>query len=74
MMTELENKTMENRMHATYDLHWIMRLAESEMYRVQNIPLLDDEEHADWVQGFTDRIHEIRFDMENLAKFGHRKE
>lgn len=74
MMTELEHKTLENRYNAINDLNMIIQLAESEMVRARNIPILDNEEHADWVQGYADRIHEILLDMADLATFGRGKE
>lgn len=74
MMTEFENKTMENRAQAIYELGRIIHVIESEIFRAQGIPILDNEEHADWVQGYADRIHEIRLEAEELAGFGHRKE
>jgi len=66
-----EQKTMENRFNAIMELEKIINIAEAQTRRAREIPLLDDDEHADWVQGFADRIHEIRLDMEDLAGFGH---
>lgn len=74
MMTEIENKTMENRAQAIYELGRIIHVAESEIYRAQGIPILDDEDHADKVQGYADRVHEILLDMADLASFGRRRE
>ena len=73
-MTEFEHKTTENRFNAIIDLGHIIRIAESETSRSRDIPILDDEEHADLVQGYADRIHEIMLDMVDLANFGRRKE
>lgn len=73
-MAEIEHKTVENRYNAINDLGMIIRLAEMETARARAIPILDNDEHADLVQGYADRIHEIRLDLEDLAGFGHGKE
>lgn len=70
-MTKYEKQTAKNRMQALFDLHAIVAYAESQINRARNIPLLDNEDHADWVQGYTDRIAEICLDMKELATFGH---
>lgn len=70
MMTELENRTMNNKIRAGYELERIIRIAENEIFRANGIPILDDEEHADLIQGYADRIAEIRLDMEDLKKIG----
>jgi len=70
-MTKLEKQTAQNRMEALFDLHGIIAYAEGQINRARNIPLLDDEEHADWVQGYADRIAEICEDMKELSAFGH---
>ena len=72
-MTKYENETVENRINAVGDLKVIIAIAESQIDRSRNIPVLDDARHADWVQGYADRIHEIRLDMEDLVSFGHLK-
>ena len=74
MMTEIENKTMGNRAQVIYELGRIIHVAESEIYRAQGIPILDNEDHADKVQGYADRVHEILLDMADLASFGRRRE
>lgn len=70
MMTELENKTMENKIRAGYELERIIHIAENEIFRANGIPILDNEEHADLIKGYADRIAEIRMDMEDLKKIG----
>lgn len=71
-MTKLEKQTAQNRIQALFDLNAIVSLAENQLVRARGIPLLNDEEHADWVQGYADRIHEICIEMKELSAFGHR--
>lgn len=71
-MTELANQTMNNRVAIVLDLNSIIAMAESQITRAKGIPILNDAEHADWVQGYADRIHEICLDMADLVSFGHR--
>ena len=73
-MTNIERQTMDNRINAITNLEKIINMAEIEIRRSRDIPIIDDAEHADWVRGYADRIHEIRLDMEDLAGFGHVKE
>ena len=70
-MTKNEKQTEQNRIQALIDLNGIISLAESQLVRAKGIPLIDDDEHADWVQGYVDRIHEICMDMKDLVTFGH---
>ena len=72
-MTELERQTENNRMMAITELNAIIDYAEAQIRRAKEIPLLDDEEHADWVTGYEERIHDIMLDMSELACFGHGK-
>jgi len=71
-MTQLEQQTSDNRFRILIDLNHIISYAESQITRSKNIPIIDDAEHADWVQGFADRVHEIFLDMSELSYFGHR--
>jgi len=71
-MTKLERQTAQNRIQSLFDLNAIIALAEGQLSRVQGIPMLDDEDHADWMQGYTDRVHEICMEMQELRTFGHR--
>lgn len=71
-MTKLAKQTAQNRMQALFDLNGIISMAEGQIARTQGIPFIDDEDHADWVQGYADRIHEIMIEMRELSSFGHR--
>lgn len=68
-----ENETKNNIQAAIRDLVKISEIAKSQMVRCDSIPILDDGTHADYVQGYADRIHEIMMDMEDLANFGYIK-
>ena len=68
-MTKTEKKTADNRTAALTDLHSIISYAEQELVHARKIPALDDEEHADLIQGYADRINEILWDMYELDKF-----
>ena len=72
-MTDLERQTENNRMMAITELNAIIDYAEVQLRRAKEIPLLNDEEHADWVAGYEERIHDIMLDMSELANFGHIK-
>lgn len=73
MMTELEHKTLENRIRVLDDLEKILHAVESECFVAQCVPILDDEEHADLIQGYADRVHEIWLDMEELGSVKRRR-
>lgn len=68
--SDLRLQTARNRNNAVSDLAWIAKVANSETNRANGIPIIDDETHADIVQGYADRIHEIRMDMEELINYG----
>ena len=72
-MTDLERQIEENRLKAMNELNHIISYAEAEIVRCRKIPLLDDDEHADLVRGYADRIEEIRMDMQDLRKIGGRE-
>ena len=71
-MTDYEQQTAQNRIKAITYLNFICSYAESQIQRAKAIPILDDEDHADWVQGYTDRICELCTEMSELATFGHK--
>lgn len=62
--------TRSNKFLAKQDLAFIVRAANALMDRTDAIPELDDVDHMDLVQGYRDRIHEIRWDLEDMFAFG----
>ena len=66
-----EKETLNNITTAVSDLNKIIKVALSQIERCDSIPILEDAEHADYVQGYADRVHEIMMDIEDLANYGH---
>lgn len=67
-MTKTENQIVQNLLTAVNDLRTICAFAELQIAKAHKIPVIDNEDYADIVQGYTDRIHEIVRDMYDLGK------
>ena len=67
-MTDIELQIASNVLRALNELNHIISYAEAEIVRCRKIPLINDEGHADLIQGYADRIEEIRMDMQDLRK------
>lgn len=55
-----------NKYLAVDDLNYIIHVAEELISKTKLIPEPDDEEYRDRVQGYRDRIHEIRLDLDEV--------
>ena len=62
--------TRTNKYLTIKDLEFIINSANALIDRTKGIPELDNPEHADLVQGYRDRIHEIRLDLDEMFSFG----
>ena len=72
-MTKYEQQTAVNRDKAKFVLGEIIVLARRAIDSVDDVmQIVDDADHADWAQGYVDRIAEIHQDMLELKNFGKR--
>lgn len=72
-MTKAEKQIARNRVSILTDLNSIIAVAEKQTERVRNVGIVDDDEFADAVQGYADRIHEILEDLCDLRNSKHLK-
>ena len=62
------NQTRNNKVQIIEDCRMIAEMAKELIEYTKIIPTLDDEKHANLVQGLAERIHSVRIQMTTINK------